>query len=368
MEGKKKICLVSLFAYGIFNPAAVLKFGGSETQMYFLAKELARNKSFELSFVVLDVGQKPVELYDGVKVLKAYQRGKGIVKMIFGFFKMMMTLRKADPDIIICRAFGREVGVSAVYAKFFGKKLVYCFANDQDASGAFFGGLNGKIFKFGFTNVDYYIAQSDFQAEEFKKIFPAKSGQISVIKNSWPDESPFIISKESTLWVGSSAGLKRPEIFLNLAEDFPQEEFVMVMTRSKMDEEKWEEIAAKSEKIDNLKLIESVPFKDIDSFFARAKVLVSTSSSEGFPNVFLQAARAKTPVLSLKIDPDGFIEKYDGGIVCGDDYERLKEGLNSLLTQKEISNKKGENLYQYFKAEHDLAKNIQKWEKTLNAL
>ncbi|HTX86739.1 MAG TPA: glycosyltransferase family 4 protein, partial [Candidatus Nanoarchaeia archaeon] len=240
MEAKKKICFISLFAYGIFNPEAKLKFGGSETQLYFLAAKLAQNDNFAVSFMVLDVGQDPVEIYNKVEVVKAYRRGGGLINMLSGFIKMIVVLKRINPDIIVCRAFGREVGVSALYARIFGKKLVYCLANDRDASGAFFGGLNGKIFAFGFRKADHYIAQSEFQLSEFKKIFPAKAGKITLIKNSWPDESPAAAAREFVLWVGSSAALKRPEIFLDLARVFPEEKFVMIMTKSKMNSGRWE--------------------------------------------------------------------------------------------------------------------------------
>lgn len=368
MQGKKKICFVSMFAYGIFNPAVSLKFGGSEVQMHFLAEKLAENHDFEVSFIVLDVGQAKAETHDNVKVLKAYKRGRSLINMAGGFLKLISVLIKANPDIIICRAFGQEVGVSALYARIFGKKLIYSIANDEDASGKFFGGLAGKIFKFGFTSADYYIAQSEKQFLEFKKLFPEKSEKISIIKNSWPDESGVLMEKETVLWVGSSADLKRPGIFFDLAEAFPKEKFVMVMTKSKIGANKYEELLARSRKIANLKLLEIVPFKEMNAYFSQAKVLVSTSSSEGFPNVFLQAAAAKTPVLSLAIDPDNFIKNHDAGIVCDDSFEKLKEGLGVLLQDQEARDRKGENLHQYFKAEHDLDKNIKKWEELFKVL
>ncbi|HTX87248.1 MAG TPA: hypothetical protein VMC41_04270, partial [Candidatus Nanoarchaeia archaeon] len=88
----------------------------------------------------------------------------------------------------------------------------------------------------------------------------------------------------------------------------------------------------------------------------------------GFPNIFLQAARARTPILSLAVDPDGFIAKHQGGIVCGDNYEKLKTGLAILLGQDDLRARAGENLYRYFRAEHDLAKNISQWEELLRKL
>jgi glycosyltransferase involved in cell wall biosynthesis len=368
MPGKKKVCFVSLFAYGIFNPEANLKFGGSETQMYFLADKLAKNSDFEVDFIVLDIGQADVETYGAVKVIKAYKRGGGIANMLGGFLKMVSVLMKSNPEIIICRAFGREVGVSALYAKIFGKKLIYSLANDQDAGGRFFSGLSGKIFQFGFMMADWYVAQSQFQAGEIKKISKKKGDKVIIIKNSWPDEVLAPAERDSILWVGSSADLKRPEIFLDLAAAFPQENFVMVMARSKQSERRWEELYARAKSIGNLRLIESIPFKEINFYFSKAKVLVSTSSSEGFPNVFLQAALAKTPILSLVIDPDNFIADNDAGIVCGGDYEKLKEGLKMLLSQDEARTRKGENLYRYFKVEHVLDKNVKKWEELLSVL
>jgi glycosyltransferase involved in cell wall biosynthesis len=52
-----------------------------------------------------------------------------------------------------------------------------------------------------------------------------------------------------------------------------------------------------------------------EQVIAGASVLLSTSDAEGFPNTFLQAWAAGTPVLSLGVDPDGIIERAGLGIV-----------------------------------------------------
>jgi len=368
MNEKKKICFVSLFAYGLFNPTADLKFGGSETQLFLIGKKLAEIGEFDISFIVLDVGQRKVEIYDRVKVIKAYRRGKNVFNQISGFFRLLAALRQSDPDIIVCRAFGREVGVAALYAKIFRKKLVYCFANDHDADGTFFQGLAGKIFQFGFKAADWYVAQSQRQRENFQTGFEKKSDKITLIKNSWPAEVMPPVEKNTILWVGSSAFLKRPEIFLDLAEAFPQEKFVMIMTKSNMGVNGWEEIVARARRLTNLQLEASVPFREIGAYFSRAKILVNTSSSEGFPNVFLQAAAAKTPLLTMTVDPDDFIKKNNCGIVAENDIGKLKEGLRVLLSDDKSRDQMGENLYRYFKAEHDLDINIKKWSELFHVL
>jgi glycosyltransferase involved in cell wall biosynthesis len=60
-------------------------------------------------------------------------------------------------------------------------------------------------------------------------------------------------------------------------------------------------------------------------------VLVCTSDREGFPNVFLQAWQAKCPVVSLTIDPDGVIEKYDIGRVSRN-LDTMTADVDRLMT------------------------------------
>jgi glycosyltransferase involved in cell wall biosynthesis len=111
-----------------------------------------------------------------------------------------------------------------------------------------------------------------------------------------------------------------------------------------------------------------VPLKESESYFTHAKVLVSTSSSEGFPNVFLQACAAKTPILSLKVDPDGFIKNQKCGLVCDDNYVELKAGLEKFFQDKEFYQVVSENCFNYLKANHSLEKNILSWKELLNNL
>ena len=87
MSEKRKIkaCFVSPFAYSLFNPEVELKFGGAEVQMYLLATELAKDENFDVNFVVLDLGQKEKEEYQGDKVYKSYQRGRNIFNLIWLF-------------------------------------------------------------------------------------------------------------------------------------------------------------------------------------------------------------------------------------------------------------------------------------------
>jgi glycosyltransferase involved in cell wall biosynthesis len=368
VDEKIKVCFVSPFAYSLFTPEADLKFGGAEVQMYLLANELAKDEDFDVNFVVLDLGQKRKEEYNGVKVHKAYKRGRSFLNLIRAPLKLIATLFKICPDVVISRAAGVEVGFSCLYTKFFSKEFIYSIACDKDVDKSFFQGLRGRIFKFGLENADYYIAQSQKQVDILERTYNREFNNIQVIPNGFYLGNKDSDSKEFILWVGSSMGLKRPEIFADLAEKFPEERLVMIMAKSKAAPEKWKEIEQRVKDIENLELIEQVPFQEIDDYFAKSKVFVSTSTAEGFPNTFLQAMIVKTPILSLNVDPDGFIEKTKCGFSCEDSVEELQEKLKQLLENKEMRERMGKNGYGYITKNHDINKNIQEWKQVIKKI
>ncbi len=365
---KIKVCFVSPFAYSLFNPEVDLKFGGAEVQMYLVATELAKDENFDVNFVVLDVGQKKKEKHQGVKVYKAYKRGRNILNLIKAPLEQVITLAKINPDIVISRAAGVEVGISAFYCKLFRKKFIYSIAHDNDVDRSFFKGVRGRIFKFGFEHAIFYIAQSQKQVDTLEKTYNKEFFNIKVIRNSFRIKESKEPPKGYILWVGSSIDFKRGEIFLKLAREFPKEKFIMIMTKSKANLEKWEKISGETEKISNLELVEQVPFKQINEYFARTKVFVNTSIGEGFPNTFLQAMMNKTPILSLNVDPDDFIVRHQCGLVCDNSYEKLRKNLEKLLEDNEYYKKVQANAHVYVTDHHKLDKNIKKWKQLLRKI
>jgi glycosyltransferase involved in cell wall biosynthesis len=163
------------------------------------------------------------------------------------------------------------------------------------------------------------------------------------------------------LWVGRSHPVKRPGLFIELAEKVPNEHFVMICQRATGDQN-YDALVSRANEVKNLEFIERVPFHEVETYFQRAKVLVNTSISEGFPNTFIQAGKWATPILTLNVNPDGFLDEYECGICCNDDFRRLTESLEFLLAGNKYS-EYGKNARKYVEQNHDIAKIVEKYKE-----
>ena len=132
------------------------------------------------------------------------------------------------------------------------------------------------------------------------------------------------------LWVARSDDFKRPGLFLKLAKKFPDEKFVMLCPKASGDQN-YESLKKQAAEVDNVEFTEKVPFQQVGEFFAGAMVYVNTSESEGFPNTFLQACENSTAILSLKVNPDGFLDKHSCGLCTDDDWDKFISQLRQML-------------------------------------
>ena len=98
---KIKVCFIVPRAYPLFNPDKGDYFGGAEFDLYCLATELARDSSFEVSFIVADYGQNDVETIEGVTILKSHDFNKNVFD---GALQTWRAMKRADADIYFLSA------------------------------------------------------------------------------------------------------------------------------------------------------------------------------------------------------------------------------------------------------------------------
>ena len=118
--------------------------------------------------------------------------------------------------------------------------------------------------------------------------------------------------------------------FLDLAEALPDREFVMVGPHDNDDPDYYDQVERRAETLPNCSFKGFVAPDEIHEYFRRAALLVNTSDYEGFGNVFLEAWRYETPVVSLHYTLHGVIDEEPVGVHAGS-IDALTEAVDSLL-------------------------------------
>ena len=124
----------------------------------------------------------------------------------------------------------------------------------------------------------------------------------------------------------------------------------------------------RASRLENVTLINHVPFAEVQRLFDRAKVFVNTSEQEGFPNTFIQAGLGRTPIVSLRVDPDGMIERTGCGYVCSDAEKEMARAVGTLLRDEGERRRRGSAAFDYVKERHDLAKVVEEFKGMLREL
>ena len=71
MNRQIKICFIAPKAYPLFVPETKGTIGGAEVDLYLLAKELAKDDNYQVSFITADYGQNDQERIDNVAIIKS---------------------------------------------------------------------------------------------------------------------------------------------------------------------------------------------------------------------------------------------------------------------------------------------------------
>src|SRR5690606_37823193 len=93
-----------------------------------------------------------------------------------------------------------------------------------------------------------------------------------------------------------------------------------------------------------------VPYHEVAPLYARAKVFVNTSESEGFPNSYLQSWVHGTPVVAF-FDPDNIITRFSLG-ACVGTLEQMAAQINALAEQSSTWTRISDSCVHYMHQNH----------------
>lgn len=357
-----KVCFVASYVYKLFHPhdERILPFGGSEVQQYQLGLELAKSDDFEVSFLVgsffakqpekesFRIGERTIQLYKTIPCRKRHLVLDGIAD----FWRLFRAMKGSAADIYVIRGGGSLAGkIGFLAKKVLHKKYVYSSAHDRESNLDFtkkHSSLINLLFRFGLSHADRIICQHTEQQDAFKKNFGIHA---EIIKSMYPVSSrngPYE-SREYVLWVSRLERWKQPELFVQLAKNLPSIQFLMV---TNSDPSSFLQQTSLSK---NLTIRSNIPFATIDQYFQKARLFVNTSREEGFPNTFVQAAKNGTPIISLRVDPDGMLEKYSLGRCAQGDFGALVKATKTFLEDSELWRTASERAYRYAMENHEIA-------------
>ena len=367
MSSPLRICIVSPHCYPLFNEGTAESAGGAEVQLKTLGAAFY-DHGHDVHFVVDDFGQDDVVEESGLilhRVPLRYMGGSNL-HLPADWIKFIRTLAKINADVYMIKVPRNLLLPLACYSYLRRRKVIYVGQRDVDATKE--GARSADrlpsylFYRTGLALVDAVVAQTESQQQSFLSSFGKEA---TVIPNvvTLQDEKDECVDEKSdyVLWVGNSSLRKQPEEFLNVVRSLPSIQFRMIMASS--NEKAYDKsISEQAKELKNLTFLGFVPFQMINKEYRNARLFVSTSLSEGFPNTFLQAWQCKVPVVSMHVDPDGVIKKHDLGAVSGSRHQ-LIEDIKSLLKDRLKWSALSDNTARYVQDNHSVQAAVKSYNK-----
>jgi glycosyltransferase involved in cell wall biosynthesis len=296
--------------------------GGEELQHALLARALVR-RGWRVSMVVADHGQADGAAWHGIRTYKAYRPEEGIPVVRFlhpRWTKLQSALQQADADIYYTSCAGTQLTQAVLFARRHGRKAVFRVASDSDCDPRALllrYWRDRQLYRWGLERADLVLVQTAPQQNALARNFGLQSRVLGPIVEAAGQRRPFHERDIDALWVANMRALKRPRLFLDTAARLPNLTFHLLGARVPGEEAVYDEARARSESLSNVTFHGFVPQHQVRAFFERARIHVSTSETDGFPNTFLQAWSCGTPVVTF-LDPGHIISRNGMGAAVSD--------------------------------------------------
>jgi glycosyltransferase involved in cell wall biosynthesis len=312
------VCFVGLGNLPVLAPEyADQPAGGAELQQALLAKALAR-RGWPVSMIVFDQGQPEGATWHGVRTIRAYRPDEGLPVLRFlhpRWTKLWSALGRADADIYYTSCAGAHLGQTVLFARRRGRKVVFKVASNSDCDPRQLlvqYRRDRLLYRYGLARADLVLAQTAQQQRALRQNF-ARDSRIAPSLIEPAERSRTLAERDiDALWVGHIRSFKRPDVLLAMARQLPQLRFHMVGGRMPGSEPLYDSVRGEAQALGNVTFHGAVPYREARSLYARARLFVSTSDIEGFPNTYLQAWSHGTPVVAF-LDPDGLLERHAMG-------------------------------------------------------
>ena len=299
--------------------------GGAEYQVKLLVDQLYESTGAEIGYFATRVSEQ--RDFDSHRVIEVGKNdGRRKYGHFWDFFNLQSALRKFAPDVIYQRVSCAYAGIAGRYARRFGVPMITHISSENDCQPAApilkslrrpHAILESRLAKSGIRDAAVLVAQTEDQRQLLKDNF-ARDAVLVRNFHPTPVRSEKTMDTLTVAWVANIKPLKRPELFLDIAEqlsDSPMIRFVMAGQPYPVAEHQ-ASIERRINALDNVTYLGPISQEAVNALLNDAHLLVNTSIFEGFSNVFIQSWQRGTPVLTLGVNPDGLLNDSSLGNEC----------------------------------------------------
>lgn len=368
---KLSICFISPFIYPLFSKNSSDSTGGAERQFFLFGRELSK-RGWRISYIT---DRPKAEQDNNATIMPVYfasfsYLGGSKLKTIPDWVELWHAMSKANSTYYILKTPAHLLIPMGLFCRTHRKKLVFWGQTSHDATKTRHGinKLGSFMQNIGMKAVDIVISQTDDQKKGFEINYGMKSIIVpsiaAILEGSYfqGNKNTAIEKKIDVLWVGNSMTNKQYEVVMELAELLPKRTFAIAMNKS--DSTRFHQAEDKAKNLSNVIFLGALAPIKMESWFKKTKLFLNTSIREGFPNTFLQSWMNRVPVISLNIDPDGIIKRYNLGRIIdsgelqtnGEDFKgkagMLVPYVEELLENEAVRHEIGDNAFRYVNKNH----------------
>jgi glycosyltransferase involved in cell wall biosynthesis len=355
--------------YPVLKRSHVDTFGGAEVALALVARQLSGHADLDVHVLVGDYGQDEVEQMQGLTLHRALKAGAGVPA---NAARLLAALNRVDAQVYIQRTLTIASPIIALYCKVRRRQFIYWVAHDGETDGShplYKKKVTSFLMHLMFRLASHVIVQNRYEEEQLKKRVPQL--QCTLIKKGiqLPVESDEHPESIDALWVGRCDEWKNPEAFIDLAREHGDRRFLMICPPAHGKEAYHREVLDHAEDCSNLEFRGRTANHEVLDLMRHSKVFCITSFQEGdWPNVVLEAASFRKPILSLAINYDDLITKYEGGRFGDGSYSVFAEEFRRMMDDSERRKEMGNGAYNYVRETHNTSDQNAKLTDLLNEL
>lgn len=326
------------FVYPSFPPAN----GGVENYIKHLADRY-HEQNHDIAIFMTDREEK--------KIKQPYPVYKTKTRNIFGYRipkrRRLHRLQQFEPDVIHYNGPHPFTTAAAFYMRKLKTKRVLTYhahVNPQNPFIRFIAFFERQFYRWFF---DQIIVTSEYYKHEVSKFFPKEKitiippGVNDIFKSSTLEPlKKFFHRKPTILFVGAldnNHRYKGVDVLLKCAALTPDYKYTIIG-----DGKRKKHFMHKARHHENVQFLGYVPDNKLVHYYQSANlfILPSTSNSEGFGTVLLEAMACGVPTLTThKVGSSDFLRKKKASyIVKSNNQHSLKKGIETVLNDKELQN------------------------------